>query len=294
MDWNCTCRYKRWENVRILDRNHEPYNFRNYGRGWNQNASKLTQRYIKEKGISLDTIVELSMYVQLMMIMMTMMMMTTTTSIRPHHVAQTLITTGIVPSCPVDRNWLLCCHENFWRAIKDKTKWYPSNKEQPPSVTGLWQHCRGGLQAWCVWSFGLAATVAQIAKMNVSVATYSTTFRSSKVRPLLCFEMSGSDYPLTQRHTPEEWDLAAPPYLVHFTDIRLTHYGHTTWGQSVAHEFDGLLMLMEETRHACRILLGNFCFKICSLKAQERYRTILIDHWFMYKLYNGIMILGAG
>ena len=101
------------------------------------------------------------MYVQLMKMMMTM------TSIRPYHVAHTLITTGVVPSCSVDRNWLLCCHENFWRAIKDKTKWYPSNKEQPPSVTVLWQHCRGGLQAWCVWSVGIAATVAQIAKMNI-------------------------------------------------------------------------------------------------------------------------------
>ena len=127
-----------------------------------------------------------------------MMMMrrrtTTTTSIRPHHVAHKLITTGIVPSCPLDRNWLLCCHENFWRAIKDKTKWYPSNKEQPPSVTVLWQHCRGGLQAWWVWSVGLAATVAQTAKMNVSVATFSTTFQSSKARPLRCFETSGSQY----------------------------------------------------------------------------------------------------
>ena len=221
------------------------------------------------------------------------MMMMMTTSIGPHHVAHTLITTGIVPSCPVDRNWLLCCHENFWRAIKDKTKWYPSNKEQPPSVTVLWQHCRGGLQAWCVWSVGLAATVAQIAKLNVSVATYSTIFRSSKVRPIRRFETSGSEYRLTQRHTPVERDLPAPSYLVEFTYIQLTHYADTAWGYSVAQECNGLLILMEETWHARRILLENFCFKICSLKPQEKYRTILIDHCFMYKLYNGIMIFSG-
>jgi len=30
-------------------------------------------------------------------------------------------------------------------------------------------------------------------------------------------------------------------------------FAHTAWGYSVAQEFDGLLMLMEETRHARRI-----------------------------------------
>jgi hypothetical protein len=131
---------------------------------------------------------------------------------------------------------------------------HQTRNSQPPSVTALWQHCRGGLQAWCVWSVGLAATVAQIANMDVSVVTYSTTFvsvvtysttfvsvvtysttfRSSKVRPLRCFETSGSEYWLTQRHTQEERDLHAPPYLV---DVWLTHlrtrHGDILWRRNL-------------------------------------------------------------
>jgi hypothetical protein len=53
--------------------------------------------------------------------------------------------------------------------------------------------------------------VAQIAKINVSVATWCKTFRTSKVNPLRWFETSGSDYPFTQRRTPGKRDLPAPP-----------------------------------------------------------------------------------
>jgi hypothetical protein len=221
------------------------------------------------------------------------MIMMMTTSNRPHHVAHTLITTGIAPSCPVNRNWLLCCHENFWRAIKDKTKWYPSNKEQPPSVTVLWQHCRGGLQAWCIWSVGLAAIVAQIAKnericcdlfydIPILEGEATTLFRNGGIRILIDVESYAS--------RTESSCVPIPCGLYLYpTDT----YAHTAWGESVAKEFDGLLMLMEETWHARRILLDNFCFKICSFKAQEWYRAILIDHWFMYKLYNGLMIFSG-
>lgn len=59
-----------------------------------------------------------------------------------HHIVWTSIITLIGPSCSACINRLLCCHENFWRAIKAKTKWYPSKKELPPWVTVLWQHRR--------------------------------------------------------------------------------------------------------------------------------------------------------
>ena len=229
------------------------------------------------------------MYVQLMRMMMT------TNSIRPHHVAHTLITTCIDPSCPEDRNWLLCCHENFWRAIKDKTKWYPSNKEQPPSVTVLWQHCSGGVVTGMVrlkrWpscnsvsnrtNEHLCCNLFYDILIIEGVAT--TLFRNVGIR----LPIDAASY---ARRNGSSWTPIPCGLYSHPTDTLCAHgvglvCGSGIWWTSNAYGGN--------TTCTCNFVRQSL-FQNMQFESPRKIRTILIDNWCINKFYNGIMILGAG
>jgi hypothetical protein len=151
----------------------------------------------------------------------------------------------------VDRNRLLCCHEHFWRAIKDKTKWYPSNKEQPPWVTVLWQHRRGGLQALCVCSHWARGNSGSNSKMNLSVAT----FRPSKRRDMATHWRSV----IPHKNGILIASMLLPDFTyVHPVDTERTHVLGRSWGVGI--------WISSNTR---RVLLGNLYFKSCSFKVQK-------------------------